>query len=69
VAWSDLKRLLTSEGEVMSMADLEVCMSALVGGNANIALEENKGFVSAGKFSDEILGFEYYDTATVDAAG
>ena len=54
--WSDLRRLLTSEGEVLSANDLESCLNALLGDDAR-KLDETF-LVNAAKFSEEILGFE-----------
>eukprot|EP01041_Mallomonas_annulata_P010368 gene10368-21631_t len=62
VGWSDLKRLLTTEGEVLSAADLELCLSALLGVESSRNLEGTS--ISANKFADQILGFEDFNEAS-----
>lgn len=56
VSWQEMKRLLTSDGEAISLADLDVCMQALIGSNANVL---DGQMITAARLAEEILGFDY----------
>jgi len=61
VSWQELKRLLMSDGEAVSPADLDVCMQALIGSNANVL---DGQMISAARLAEEILGFDYSSSET-----
>jgi len=59
VQWSQLKKLLTSEGEPMSQNDLDMCLTALIGETSQSL---DGAAISAGSFAEKVLGFEDFDT-------
>lgn len=56
VTWIDLKRSLSSLGEAISAADLEIFVKALLGDNA--ALFDKKNEIDVNIFIRDLLGFE-----------
>ena len=57
VSWSNIEKLLTSEGEVFSRDDLGYCLTALVGSDTNAA---EMASYDAERFAESILGFENF---------
>jgi len=57
--WGALKKLLMTEGEPISPADIDAYLSALMGPDGASSLE-NLAPVSASQFADEVLGFQDY---------
>ena len=55
LTWGDLKKLLVSEGEVLSQNELEAYMLALLGNNGSIS---EGASIDASAFASDILGFE-----------
>ena len=55
VPWKDIYNLLTSEGELLNVEDLQACMNALVGEDWQ---DLRKGSFLANEFADKVLGFE-----------
>ena len=54
-SWADLKKLLVSEGEVLSQNELDAYMLALLGNNGAIS---ESAAIDANTFAVDVLGFE-----------
>ena len=63
ISWSNIEKLLTSEGEVFSRAELGDCLVALAGGNTN-ALE--MASYDGASFAEKVLGFDLADLSASD---
>lgn len=58
LTWGELKKLLMSEGEVLSAAELDAYLLALLGSSTPIA---DGAIIDAKIFATDILGFQSDD--------